>query len=40
MLAGVLITLCLQPFTMLAVSPWLVAPLILVWVVMQRFSPR
>ncbi|NTV38658.1 MAG: benzoate/H(+) symporter BenE family transporter [Demequinaceae bacterium] len=40
MLAGVLVTLCLQPFRMLAVSPWLVAPLIVVWVVMQRVSQR
>ena len=40
MLAGVLITLCLQPFKMLAVSPWLVAPLIAVWVIMQRVSQR
>ncbi len=40
MLAGVLVTLCLEPFKMLAVSPWLVAPLIAVWVVMQRVSPR
>lgn len=40
MLAGVLVTLCLEPFRMLAVSPWLVAPLIAVWVVMQRVSPR
>jgi benzoate membrane transport protein len=40
MLAGVLVTLCLQPFKMLAVSPWFVAPLIVVWVVMQRVSQR
>ena len=40
MLAGVLVTLCLEPFKMLAVSPWLVAPLIVVWVVMQRISQR
>ena len=40
MLAGVLLSLCLQPFRMLAVEPWLVAPLILVWVVVQRISSR
>lgn len=40
MLAGVLVTLCLEPFKALAVSPWLVAPLILLWLVMQRVSQR
>jgi benzoate membrane transport protein len=40
MLAGVLVTLCLEPFRMLAVSPLLVAPLIVVWVVMQRVNQR
>ncbi len=40
MLAGVLVTLCLQPFRLLGTNPWMVAPLILVWVVVQRLSSR
>lgn len=40
MLAGVLFTLCLAPFKQLAVTPWHIAPLIVVWLVMQRVSQR
>ena len=40
MLAGVLFTLCLAPFKQLAVTPWHIAPLIAVWLVMQRVSQR
>ncbi len=40
MLAGVLLTLCLQPITALTVSPLLVAPVIVVWLGLQRLAPR
>ncbi|WP_084125080.1 benzoate/H(+) symporter BenE family transporter [Demequina sp. NBRC 110054] len=40
MLAGILLPLCLAPFTALTGQPWLVGALIVVWVVMQRFAPR
>ncbi|MET4050584.1 benzoate transporter [Rhodococcus sp. 1163] len=40
MLAGVLLPLCLQPVTAFATSPAVIAPVILVWLVLQRFSQR
>ncbi|WP_062317048.1 benzoate/H(+) symporter BenE family transporter [Demequina maris] len=40
MLAGVLVPLCLRPVTELAASPWLVAPVIGVWLALQRLAPR
>lgn len=40
MLAGVLLPLCLEPVTALRVSPAAVAPVIVVWLVLQRFSTR
>lgn len=40
MLAGVLLTLCVQPVTALAGNPLFVAPVILFWVFMMRFAPR
>lgn len=40
MLAGVLLPLCLQPVTAFAASPAVIAPVVLVWVVLQRFSQR
>ncbi|MDJ0395742.1 benzoate/H(+) symporter BenE family transporter [Rhodococcus sp. G-MC3] len=40
MLAGVLLPLCLAPVTAFAASPAVVAPVILVWLVLQRFSKR
>ncbi len=40
MLAGVLLQLCLAPFVALAESPGWVAPVVLVWLVAQRWLPR
>ncbi len=40
MLGGVLLPLCLAPFTSLADQPWLVGGLIAVWLLMQLFAPR
>ncbi|MGY1916996.1 benzoate/H(+) symporter BenE family transporter [Blastococcus sp. SYSU DS0973] len=40
MLAGVLVPLCLQPVRSALEMPWLVAPVVLVWAVLLRFSPR
>ncbi len=40
MLAGVLLPLCLQPVTAFAASPAVIAPVVLVWLVLQRFSQR
>lgn len=40
MLAGVLLPLCLAPVSGLAANPWGVAPVILTWVILARFSPR
>ncbi len=40
MLAGVLLPLCLAPVTAIRTSPAAVAPVILVWLGMQRFSKR
>lgn len=40
MLAGVLLQLCLAPFVSLSKIPLYVAPVILVWLVFLRFSPR
>ncbi|MBY6413969.1 benzoate/H(+) symporter BenE family transporter [Rhodococcus sp. BP-252] len=40
MLAGVLLPLCLKPVTAFAASPAFIAPVVLVWLVLQRFSKR
>lgn len=40
MLAGVLLQLCLAPFTAFAVTPWAVGPVILVWLAGTRWAPR
>ncbi|MFF5791253.1 benzoate/H(+) symporter BenE family transporter [Paeniglutamicibacter sp. NPDC012692] len=40
MLAGVLLKLCLAPFVALSNIPLYVAPVIVVWLVFLRFSPR
>ncbi|MFG6443740.1 benzoate/H(+) symporter BenE family transporter [Microbacterium sp. P07] len=40
MLAGVLLPLCLAPFSGLVANPWRVAPVILVWLVFSRLLPR
>ncbi|GAA4478383.1 benzoate/H(+) symporter BenE family transporter [Rhodococcus olei] len=40
MLAGVLLQLCLAPITALRDSPAAVAPVVAVWLVLQRFSKR
>lgn len=40
MLAGVLLTLCVQPVLALSRTPLLVAPVVVLWVVLQRFAPR
>jgi benzoate membrane transport protein len=40
MLAGVLLSLCVEPFRALVVSPWAVAPVLLAWLVMLRLAPR
>ncbi|TKV61805.1 benzoate/H(+) symporter BenE family transporter [Nakamurella flava] len=40
MLAGVLVPLCLEPVTAMSVSPALVIPVVVVWLVLQRWAPR
>lgn len=40
MLAGVLLTLCVQPVVALSRTPLLVAPVVLLWLVLQRWAPR
>lgn len=40
MLAGVLLPLCLKPVTAFAATPAVIAPVIGVWLVLQRFSKR
>ncbi len=40
MLAGVLLSLCVQPVIAFADSPLLVGPVLLTWVVLARFAPR
>ncbi|MFG6403400.1 benzoate/H(+) symporter BenE family transporter [Microbacterium sp. P04] len=40
MLAGVLLPLCVAPFTGLVANPWDVAAVILVWLVFSRLLPR
>ncbi|MBF6487595.1 benzoate/H(+) symporter BenE family transporter [Nocardia otitidiscaviarum] len=40
MLAGVLLPLCLAPMHALTVSPAVVAPVIVVWLVLQRYAAR
>ncbi|MFD4369649.1 benzoate/H(+) symporter BenE family transporter [Rhodococcus sp. NPDC058521] len=40
MLAGVLMPLCLEPVFALRDSPWAVAPVVIVWLVLQRWSVR
>lgn len=40
MLAGVLLQLCLAPFTAFAASPWAVGPVVLTWLLGTRFLPR
>jgi benzoate membrane transport protein len=40
MLAGVLLSLCLAPFTALGTSPLEVAPVIICWLLMMKFAPR
>lgn len=40
MLAGVLLPLCLEPVRALAERPLLVAPIVVVWLVLQRQAPR
>ena len=40
MLAGVLLPLCLKPVTAFAASPAVIAPVVLVWLVLQRYSKR
>lgn len=40
MLAGVLLPICLEPVTGLVEDPWLVAPVVLAWLVMHRISRR
>ncbi|WP_370247028.1 benzoate/H(+) symporter BenE family transporter [Nocardioides sp.] len=40
MLAGVLLPICLTPVTGLAADPWLVAPVVLTWLVLARPAPR
>ncbi|GAB3623953.1 benzoate/H(+) symporter BenE family transporter [Mariniluteicoccus endophyticus] len=39
MLAGVLLTLCIAPFTALAKTPGAIAPVLLVWLVVLRLAP-
>jgi benzoate membrane transport protein len=40
MLAGVLLPLCLAPFTGLLANPWGVAPVLVVWLICARLLPR
>ncbi|ACL39648.1 benzoate transporter [Pseudarthrobacter chlorophenolicus A6] len=40
MLAGVLLQLCLAPFTALGTVPLFVAPVIACWLLMMKFAPR
>ncbi|QMW67566.1 benzoate/H(+) symporter BenE family transporter [Mumia sp. ZJ1417] len=40
MLAGVLLPLCLEPVRGLAASPWMVAPIVVTWLVLLRLAPR
>lgn len=40
MLAGVLLSICLEPVRALVDRPWLVAPILLVWLLMLRIAPR
>lgn len=40
MLAGVLLQLCLAPFTAFAATPWAVGPVVLTWLLGTRFLPR
>jgi benzoate membrane transport protein len=40
MLAGVLLQLCLAPFTALGTVPLFVAPVILCWLLMMKYAPR
>ncbi|MBM7457434.1 benzoate/H(+) symporter BenE family transporter [Rhodococcus coprophilus] len=40
MLAGILVPLCLAPVTALADSPAVIAPVALVWLLLQRVRPR
>lgn len=39
MLAGVLVGLCLEPVRAVVASPWEIAPIIVVWLVLMRFAP-
>ena len=40
MLAGVLLSLCLAPFTALGTNPLQAAPVIICWLLMMKFAPR
>lgn len=40
MLAGILLQLCLGPVTGMALNPWGVGPVVLVWLLALRFAPR
>lgn len=40
MLAGVLLEICVEPVRVLLDHPWLVSPVLLVWVVLLRLRPR
>lgn len=40
MLAGILLVLCLAPVQALAHDPWLMAPILLVWLALLRWAPR
>ena len=40
MLAGVLLPLCVAPFTGLVSDPWGVAPVLVVWLIAARLLPR
>jgi benzoate membrane transport protein len=40
MLAGVLLSICLEPVRVLLDRPWLVAPILVVWVVLLRLAPK
>lgn len=38
MLAGVIFSFCVSPFTSLVEYPWIIAPVLLVWLVLYRFA--
>jgi benzoate membrane transport protein len=40
MLAGVLLSICVEPVRVLQDRPWMVSPILLVWIVLLRLAPK